>query len=309
MQIKYLYTKMKYSNRISFPYGYINIHSDNYEFLCHNVLHNSNYQNKISSIEFNIIFGIEKIDNDTTYRGKQFIEKGLYLGHHIGKKAKLKIINNTISVYILNGNKSDYEKVFWNFILKYILTYCSLITNSLHFKGVLLKNVKSKKGLVILGKGGDGKTCLGKELQKHGYKILSNTHIIIDFDKVYGMNTWVRERRNDKDIYINKEEITTLDCKLEKIFIYQFNEKGLYLRKKMASEDAYVFLNYFSNALINYDLKEEVFDYMANKFIDSIKLLSSNDKLLKNIIEEYNIDFLSLDIQNKNTIELFIKDI
>ena len=94
---------------------------------------------------FDINFGIEKIDNDTTYRGKQFIEKGLYLGHHIGKKAKLRIINNTISVYIFNGNKSDYEKVFWNFILKYILTYCSLITNSLHFKGVLLKDVDSKK--------------------------------------------------------------------------------------------------------------------------------------------------------------------
>lgn len=300
---------MKYLNKISFPFGYINIYSNNSDYLCRDVLFNSQYDSKICDKNFNVFFGNNRILNDNSYRGKQLATNGIYLGHHLGKKAKINIIGENISIYILNGVKEDYDKIFWNFVLKYILTYASLITNSLHFKGVLIKQKKSQYGIMILGKGGDGKTTLSKILENHSFITLSNTHIIIHANKAYGINTWIRERHGENEIYQLYKKPNSLDCNLKKIFIYHYNTKNMYSCSQLNKNLIYNFLNHFSNAIIAYDLKEEVFDYMADDFQDSIQLLSNNDVLLKDFIQKHQIEFLTIDTTDKKNIIKFLNNL
>lgn len=287
----------KYINSIEILFGKIIIHSPNKDYLCSNVLKSSFYSNKISKKVFEVFFGFNDFENDNSYRSKQFKNKGLYLGHSIGKKAKLKISSNSIHIYIFSGEKKDYEQVFWSFVLKYILSYFSFKNRCLHLKGCLLKN-NAEQGILILGKGNSGKTTLCKILKNYGYIPLSNTHVIINNNRIYGINSWVRERNKDIEYNVAPNKNYLLDCELKKIWIYQYNDENKIIINDLTKEQAISFMFYFSDCIGNYDLKEEVIDYFSNSFIESINTLNLNSVLLEELLDNYAVKYISLDVFN-----------
>lgn len=48
----------------------------------------------------------------------------------------------------------------------------------------------------------------------------------------------------------------------------------------------------------NYDLKEEVIDYFSNSFIESINTLNLNSVLLEELLDNYAVKYISLDVFN-----------
>ena len=89
-----------------------------------------------------------------------------------------------------------------------------------------------------------------------------------------------------------------LDCELKKIWIYQYNDENKIIINDLTKEQAISFMFYFSDCIGNYDLKEEVIDYFSNSFIESINTLNLNSVLLEELLDNYAVKYISLDVFN-----------
>lgn len=296
--------------QISFemPFGTLNIISSEKSYILDvsQIFSENNYIRKFAEEVCNIYLMPQEFLIDSSYRANQ-MQKGIYLGHNIGGPCYLKILNNDIYLYC--KIPEDYKKVIWNFVLKYIFTKISLDYNVLHMKGLVLSKYDNNK-VILFGKGSSGKTTFGKELERFDYKIVSNTHCFVKDDYVWGVNTWIREREiNGKECYTHSVFSQKLfeDGKILCSFIINFNKNEIL---EINNSDSYIryYLKYFSCAINNYDLKEEVWDYFSSKndkFL-SMEYFIKEDKLLENFLARNKIKYLSLDCRNKKVMKEFL---
>lgn len=288
---------------IEMPFGKINLYRKRND-ICKGVLLSGNYNKKFSDKVYNIYMGFKIEDADSTYRGNQ-MSRGIYLGHNLGSSCKMNIKDNNI--YINVEKDEDYSKVFWSFILKYILTKASLDENVLHIKGSLIRGLNGEL-ILLLGKGGSGKTTLGKMLQEFGYRIISNTHCLVKDDYIWGINSWTRIRNDKGQKYIEPpKNICKMDGKIKKCFIVNCNNVGTFNLTKVDEKYLYYYIRNFVSAINNYDLKEEVWDYMSeNNISRKMDLFEVEDDLIKTFIRQ-KILLLSNDTLNNECLEKLLK--
>ena len=297
---------MLYRETLCLPFGILNIYRNSPD-ICRGVLANGIYKSLFSSRVYNVYMGYNFASVDETYRAQQ-MKKGIYLGHNIGSPCKLHIDRNNIFVYM--EEKDGYEKVFWSFVLKYILTDAGLKASVLHLKGMLLQGPKGDL-IILLGKGQSGKTTLGMRLKKYGYNVVSNTHCMVKKNYVWGINSWVRIRNNKSQTYIsacNNCNIE-LDGYISRCYVVFPNYEGI-LKKYESIDDKekYLYIKNFSAAISNYDLKEEVWDYMVSNEANDIKNRIYNFKLEEILVKEFcnlNIDFVSIDSNSEKCLDEF----
>lgn len=240
------------------------------------------YKTSFSEDTYCVNMGWE-ITEDSSYRATQ-MKKGIYLGHNLGAPCKLHIYENNINLYL--ENTQMYGNVLWSFALKYIFTKACLDHDILHLKAAMVRDVKDKKIVLILGKGGSGKTTLADNLCKNGYERISNTHCMIDVKRNYawGINSWIRRRTLGEDQFYLDEPDWFLDGFVKKIIIAEgTNNTDLLSINKLTYCEKYYFIKFFSAAICNYDLKEEVFDYMADTTEKAFSYLKREDDLVKKL--------------------------
>ena len=274
--------------------------------VCKGVIANGNYKCKFSNDEYNIYMGYALSNIDKTYRAVQ-MKKGLYLGHNMGNPCDLHIDRNNIFLYMKDS--ANYEKVFWGFAIKYIFTMAALEKNVLHIKGLLLKDHREKLYL-LLGKGQSGKTTLGIELEKKGYKVVSNTHCFVKGEYVWGINSWIRLRSGVSQKYlIPSDTDEVLDGKIEKCYVVDWNNQGEFkIDTSISDLEKYLYIRNFVAAIGNYDLKEEVWDYTSqNRNIkEKINLFCKEDEMIKSFMAN-TIQFIDIDSRNENCLNKFIE--
>lgn len=290
---------------LDMPFGLINVYSKTEEIIA-NVINSPHYINKFSDMIYNVYFEKEFHDIDNSYRAKQ-MQKGIYLGHNIGKPCNLKIDGETIYLYSPDFTAKDYQKVFWTFLIKYILTDASLKNNAEHFKGTLIR-CPDNKLIVFLGRGGSGKTTIAQKLQNYNYKLLSNTHCILKDDYIWGINSWVRIRNNQKkDSYYIDLNPGTLEGHIHKFFIVEYNTCGAYNETILNNSYFSIYFKYFSSAIVNYDLKEEVLDYSFKKnIITFTKSIEQEDKSIKQICNS-DVKLISVDVNHTTALFQLLK--
>ncbi len=289
-----------YIKSYDMPFGCLNIYSKTKDIV-QGVLKPTNYIKKFSQDEYNVYLENEFNDFDNTYRSKQ-MRKGIYLGHNIGLPCNIKISDKNIYVYSDEFSKEDYKKVFWNFIIKFILTEASIKKHAIHFKGTLIKSPNGKL-IVLLGRGGSGKTTIANELINYNYKLLSNTHCIYKEGYIWGIDSWLRIRNHDSTEHylLNPFQNNTIEGTLDKLVIVEYNNLGNYFEKEINKNEFSNYFKFFSSAIINYDLKEEIFDYCSNDIFDFIKILNEEDEIISNIYKS-SIKFLSVDVRSQNSL-------
>jgi hypothetical protein len=298
---------MHYSCTYNLPFGTINIYYSK-EFKFH-VLGKANYTTKFSNknVIYNVFFNEVSDIKDDSYRAKQ-MRKGVYLGHNIGKPCCFSYKDNNFYIFSNDFLISDYEKVFWNFILKFILTKESINNSGLHLKGTLIQTPNNKNCL-LLGKGESGKTTIAKELENNNFKILSNTHCLMKGKYFWGINSWTRIRnKNDEKFYL-PVTIPTLEGILDKVYIIQSNNKSENQIKNLNDIQSYTYTKYFSSAIINYDLKEEIYDYCSKNLFEFSNIMETDAKLLKEFCSMLPIKYANIDILNSESKNAFIKEL
>ena len=76
---------------------------------------------------------------------------------------------------------------------------------------------------------------MGRELEKKGYKVVSNTHCFVKGEYVWGINSWIRLRSGISQKYlIPSDTDEVLDGKIEKCYVVDWNNQGEF---KIRSEE------------------------------------------------------------------------
>lgn len=245
-----------------------------------------------------------------TYREKQMNEKGFYIGHFFGSRTAFKILGEN-EIHICT---EDYNRILWSYVVKVILTVKCLDKGYLHLKAASV--VYADKTILVAGRGGSGKTELIKYMSECGAKVITNTHLIVDNGSAMGIKTNIRLRDEaGQDYYVSPDQCfcNTLYDKNKKKIDYviwnQFDKNGgddiaLADRNIMCS-----LMKQFSEAIANWELHEDVFDWYQQDPIVIGEKLIENEKRLKSLIENTENYFFHVDVfsdKGKNKVREFL---
>ena len=151
---------------------------------------------------------------------------------------------------------------------------------------------------------------MGRELEKKGYKVVSNTHCFVKGEYVWGINSWIRLRSGISQKYlIPSDTDEVLDGKIEKCYVVDWNNQGEFkIDTSISDLEKYLYIRNFVAAIGNYDLKEEVWDYTSqNRNIkEKINLFCKEDEMIKSFMAN-TIQFIDIDSRNENCLNKFIE--
>lgn len=279
---------------IRFPFCRLIIQAPDEKFLALNVLRDNVYVMHTDATFYLKINQKMPSSDSIRYREKMF-GQGLYLGHHLGPPAKLYVGEDELYIQFEDRSAASCNRIIWSFVVKYVLSMTSLRSNALHLKGVLL--LREKRALLLLGRGNAGKTTLSKFLSNNGYQIIANTHCVTRTGYVWGVNTWVRRRVEEGvDQYEFFAPPRHQEGTLNKIIIYEYNDRGEFHLRPLTREFATAFITYFAAGIGNYDLKEDIFEGTQGYFEDRCRLLSTELALVDELVNRHKIDYLSCDL-------------
>lgn len=210
---------------------------------------------------------------DNSYRGKR-MSAGYYLTDHFGAPAYL--FNRGRHYWIF---AEDFEPVLWPYAIKYLLTLYSMEHQLLHLKaaGVAMDG----QGVLLVGRGGSGKTVLLSHLCRAGAQFLSNTHALIDGESLVGIRTAMRVRADEffgpviaarqLSPSVNRSEYTAdpvLDLgwssiesvPIRSVCLLDYRGAGYRVIREIDRDVLYDYMDQFSLAVNVYGLKEDLLD-------------------------------------------------
>lgn len=123
---------------------------------------------------------------ETGFRGERFAT-GFYLTHHHGSPALL--LREGRRTLVVGG---DADRVFWSYYVKVLLSQHAWATGGLHLKAAALRWRDAT--LLLVGRGGGGKTHLTLLSALGGATLLSNTHSLLRAGEVRGVSSTMRLR-------------------------------------------------------------------------------------------------------------------
>lgn len=234
-----------------------------------------------------------------TYREK-IMNKGVYIGHHFGKQAKL-FIKDKNNIYFCS---EDYNRILWSYIIKYVLTIFAIENNMLHLKAGLVEI--GGKGILIVGRGGAGKTEMIKFLCSCGAKYISNTHVILSDNNIYGVKSNIRVRNGNSEKYVGfdeimKSEISDKCDSISKILWIGHTVDGSMMIKELNEKQMFYNMKQFSEALATWELHEDVYDFYNSDPILISKKLSEIDEKIEKLISSSELYYVKGDIKNNDS--------
>jgi len=244
---------------------------------------------------------------DTSYRAGRFA-MGYYITDHFGAPACL--ITHGTEYWIF---ASDFERILWPYLVKYLLTAFCLERELLHLKaaGVSLAG----RGTLLVARGGGGKTLLLAQLCQVGAEFVSNTHALIDGQNLVSVPTAVRIR-NDHHFgpiiaarglppAIKAGEFTadpiddlgwicTPSAPLRNICLIDYRPGNRIIRE-MDRERLFDYMDQFALALNVYGLKEDLLDYLSGNIDAFCGHLARMRSTLRRILGSCGAYYVSCD--------------
>ncbi|MEV2264966.1 hypothetical protein [Nonomuraea africana] len=239
-------------------------------------------------------------DDPKTYR-ENIMRQGSYRGHTFGPPALLKCIDDRNIAL----SHPDPGKIIWAYVVKYVLTVSALEARMLHLKGAAV--AYSGKAFLFLGRGGSGKTEIVKELRKNGAGLLANTHLLINGGLVSGIKSNMRVRENGGEVYVpigQQRDLNAHDgwLPIGGVFWVNYRTDGKTVLEILPSSHAKANVQYFSEAIRNWELKEDIADYSMNPF-EFAEMVNRADGLVDEFCESNDIYYAHLDIFSTGGLE------
>jgi hypothetical protein len=238
-----------------------------------------------------------------TYREKIML-KGFYIGHHFGTPAYYKLFDDAM-VFVT----TDPNRILWSFAVKYLLTVNSIRYGWLHLKAGAIE--WNGKAILLLGRGSSGKTVLIEELCKEKANMVSNTHVCIQGRMMSGMKTKVRYREKGTEVFVDPCEwlngrVTDRWLEIKAIFWVQYRTDD---EVNIAPINANVLFHnakLFSEAICNWELKEDIADYLQNDVEQVAQTMQAIDSRLKELLDRTPAYYLNVNIHNPEAREAVI---
>lgn len=251
---------------------------------------------------------VKKLCKKSSLRSKR-MSTGYYNLNHFGEEVTFYHDKEEKAFYVA-GNQKDCSKVFWSYIMKWILTEYTLKTG-IHYKASLIE--KNGDGILIIGGKSSGKSSLIHEVidAKRGFSFLSNTHVIMNNDVAYGIHSNINFRKemaeyvckkNKKLKYMKIKGCTNLDpvdlnyeikadCVIKYIMFYQYNQDGDFNADECSKDVMRKLLQTYADALNVYSLRDDLLTYE-----------NGNIEHVANILEHYNTEMDNIVMNTKNYI-------
>lgn len=223
------------------------------------------------------------------------MHSGYYIGHHFGNPVYLKWIDDYNMVVICDNP----GRIIWSYVVKVVLTLFSYKQNILHIKSSTVEY--ENKAFLIMGRGGSGKTEFIKTLCEHGAKLMGNTHALVKDNLAFGIKSNIRVRTDGKEKYCSYDSDLNIPhfsgwLPIGGLFWVQYRLDGNNNISKLPPTTAYQNLRWFTEAVGNWEMKEDIADYFNSDPILFAKFVSQNDKLVENLCRRYSIYYANLDI-------------
>lgn len=247
----------------------------------------------------------DSVFNTTEYYREKIMAKGLYLGHHFGEAAKYRMLDDHNFAIC----HSDPCEIIRCYISKYVLNIFALKQHILYLKGGAVEY--KGRAFLILGRGGSGKTEMINTLCRNTARFISNTHLLIDSFKVKGINSIIRVRKDGKDEFVSVAELhgenTCFDyTPICGIFWIKYKEGENGYIRELQPEELFYNMQFFSEATINWEMKEDIADYCkSDPYIFKRVILSIHDRLKE--ITKIKSYYLNLDIYSSDGIEKTVR--
>ena len=254
------------------------------------------------------VYSMEKYEmfpfGTETYREKM-MQKGYYIGHHFGEPVKIKVMG----IKEIHLCAKDYNRIFWSFIIKYILTIYCMENGKLHIKAGIVE--KNNKAILLVGRGGSGKTELLRRLCKNGFKYCANTHAIIDGRKARGICTNIRVREQKDEYYLKPSEISKMGIcsewlQVDKILWIQYRTDEVVNIKDIKTNVMYENMRQFSEAIVNWELHEDIYDFYGSNLTLLANKLHENDLKLLTLINVTKNYFVNLDLYRSSSFDTLL---
>ena len=173
------------------------------------------------------------------------------------------------------------ERPFWSFLLKVIIFYASLEQKQLFLKGaaVVVKGVAT----LVVGRGGGGKTTLVQALCRQGASFVTNSHAVLDGNRIIGVLSTMRVRDIDQRVEVGYPalnlgerlvdptdlfpHVTTKPVPLQRVVIVDYvpyHEEGV---RQLLPELALSFLDQFALGVNVYRLEEELLEHCERDLV------------------------------------------
>lgn len=268
------------------------------------LLGEASYAPKLSDIDFALTVGSDLSDVvPRSYRQRQF-QMGHYLGHHSGLQGALAVQDSQIFMTLKEASPGDYERVIWQYCVKFYLSFMSFALGAVHVKCVSLFD-NCGGAVLLFGRGGSGKSTLGGFLSENGLIFAGNTHAIISQGHVWALNTWRRVRTVGRDVYeLPAHHPRVLQGEIKKLFIVGHNQTGEHSIRSLDTRQARAYLETFGLATTAYDLKEDLYEACGEQsFLGG---LSRERDQLRKLIQRLGVRLVDSDLR-ENHVQLAVK--
>lgn len=171
----------------------------------------------------------------------------------------------------------------------------------MHIKG---SSIEYKgKAFLILGRGEAGKTEFAMTLCKHGAKLMGNTHVLVDGNHIFGIKSNIRVRDSDSERYISVTDNVDFPlfhswAPVGSIFWVQYRLDGKNIIERMDEDCAYQNLRWFTEAIGNWEMKEDIADYVNSNPFQFSKYMETIDGMLRRLCNDNLIYYMNLDIHS-----------
>ncbi len=279
--------------------------------------------------DFQIVFYTCSINSDIYkkslgYRSNtvrnDYFNKGYYVCDHFGRP--INVVNEE-NITIIFGE--DFSRIFWSYLVKYLMQIWSINNSALFVKCAAFST--NKKGTILIGCGGSGKTMINIHVCANGAQFITNSNAYIKNGNVMGIGSKMRVRMNkyykrlfnmskmkkgfeEEELLIDPLSVFSADVSswtpIHNIVIVNY-QNGNNKLVPISSELAFAYSQQFLLGINVYRLEEDVLNYFHNdvmKFADNYSYMTF---VLKHLVETCQCYLADIDIDNKEVCNQFME--
>lgn len=256
-------------------------------------------------------------ERDKSYRGGR-MSVGYYLTDHFGAAAYLMTRGSHTWIFA-----EDFEPILWPYAIKHLLTLYSLEHGLLHLKAAGIE--VNGQGALLVGRGGSGKTVLLHQLCRTGARFLSNTHTLVEDQKLIGIRTALRVRAdrffgpiirarglspNVKAAEYTADPLRDLDwpsvreAPIRSVCLLDYRGPEQRIIREIDRNVLFDYMEQFSLAVGVYGLKDDVLDLMEGDVTRFSSEMSRMRTHLRTVIERSRCYYLSCDAEDPKNLSV-----
>jgi len=251
--------------------------------------------------------------SDRSTRALGFL-KGYYVTDHAGPPVRMVSSGRQI---VLFG--PQLERIVWSYVVKWLLTQHAVASGALFLKAAAV--AIDGQGVLVIGRGGAGKTVMISELCRQGARFVTNSHAVVTGTSVQGVATsmrmrpgpWVdqlgvRPRRalDPREVVVDPAEafggLTSDPVPLRHVALVDFQGQGQHRVERLTPPEALSVLEQFALGLNVYRLEEDLLEAAGGDYRSFAASYAAMQERLRELVEACPCHSVVTDVQRPESV-------